>query len=216
MHRGPSAAWRLLLPLIALLSLPACLVIVSTGPTSASGATIVFVAIDDRGALIASLQGVGGRESIRAWSEQGLTDSDGAFRCHVGAGVARVRAAVNPHPAMSLQGRSGGLERWTCRRAEASRLRCASSTSRRHDAHHGRPSLTSYALTPRTIASRSHASGLSFEMVTFYLLARHLSTRARRRVCAAAAVPCARARPYTGDHEIRRVTGDQEVKSLCT
>jgi len=107
MPRGPSAAWRLLLPLIALLSLPACLVVVSTGPTSLASATIVFVAIDDQGALIAllhvSVVGVDG-----AWSEQGLTASDGAFRCHVGAGVARVRATVIPPAGYVL----AGQDRW--------------------------------------------------------------------------------------------------------
>jgi len=107
MHRGPSAAWRLLLPLIALLSLPACLVIVSTSPTPLTAATIVFVAIDDQGALIASLQvfvvGVD-----RAWSDQGLTAADGAFRCHIGAGVARVRAGVVPPPGYVLSGQ----DRW--------------------------------------------------------------------------------------------------------
>ena len=107
MPRGPFAAWRLLLPVIALLSLPACLVIVSTGPTPLASATIVFVAVDDHGALIASLQvsvvGVDG-----AWSEQGLTASDGAFRCQVGAGVARVRATVVPPEGYVLSGQ----DRW--------------------------------------------------------------------------------------------------------
>jgi len=107
MSQGPSAAWRLILPLIALLSLPACLVIVSTGPTSLASATIVFVAIDDQGALIASLKvsvvGIDG-----AWSEQGLTASDGAFRCQVGAGVARIRATVIPPTGYVL----AGQDRW--------------------------------------------------------------------------------------------------------
>ena len=107
MPRGPSAAWRLLLPVIALLSLPACLVIVSTAPTPLASATIVFVAVDDQGALIESLQvsvvGVDG-----AWSGQGLTESDGAFRCQVGAGVARVRATVIPPNGYVLSGQ----DRW--------------------------------------------------------------------------------------------------------
>jgi hypothetical protein len=103
MHRGLSAAWRLLLPLVALLSLPACLVSVFSGPTPLTTATIVFVAIDDGGALIASLHvsvvGVDG-----AWSEQGLTASDGAFRCNIGAGVTRIRAGVVPPPGYVLSG----------------------------------------------------------------------------------------------------------------
>ncbi len=107
MHRGPSATWRLLLLLMALLSLPGCLVIVSTGPTSIAGATIVFVAIDDRGALIASLK-VSVVSVDQAWSEHGLTASDGAFRCQVGAGVTRVRAAVTPPAGYVLS----GPERW--------------------------------------------------------------------------------------------------------
>ena len=83
MHRGPSRAWRLLLLVMALLSLPGCLVIVSTGPTPVASATIVFVAIDDGGAFIASLKvSVVGVD--RAWSQQGLTAADGAFRCQVG------------------------------------------------------------------------------------------------------------------------------------
>lgn len=101
MHRGLAAAWRLLLPLVALLSLPACLVVVSTGPTPLTSATIVFVAIDNNGALVASLHvSVVGVD--RAWSEHGLTASDGAFRCTTGAGVARVRAGVVPPPGYVL------------------------------------------------------------------------------------------------------------------
>ena len=103
MHRVPSRAWRLLLLVMAVLSLPGCLVIVSSGPTPIASATIVFVAIDDGGALIASLKvsvvGVGG-----AWSQQGLTAADGAFRCHIGTGVTRVRATVTPPPGYALSG----------------------------------------------------------------------------------------------------------------
>jgi hypothetical protein len=105
--RGPSAARRLLLPVIALLSLPACLVVVSTNPTPLTSATIVFVAIDNRGALVASLHvSVVGVDS--AWSEQGVTAADGAFRCTTGAGVARVRAGVVPPPGYVLSGQ----DRW--------------------------------------------------------------------------------------------------------
>jgi hypothetical protein len=107
MHRRPSRAWRLVLPVMALLSLPGCLVIVSTGPTPVSSATIVFVAIDDGGAFIAALKisvvGVDG-----AWSQQGLTAPDGAFRCHIGTGVTRVRATATPPPGYVLSGQ----DRW--------------------------------------------------------------------------------------------------------
>ena len=69
MHRGPSRAWRPLLLVTAVLSLPGCLVIVSTGPTPVASATIVFIAIDDGGTFIASLEvsvvGVDG-----AWSQR--------------------------------------------------------------------------------------------------------------------------------------------------
>jgi hypothetical protein len=107
MHCGPCAAWRLLPPLMALLCLPACLVVVSTGPTSLAGATIVFVAVDDRGALIASLN-VSVVSLDQTWSDHGLTASDGAFRCQIGAGVTRVRAAVTPPTGYVLS----GPERW--------------------------------------------------------------------------------------------------------
>jgi hypothetical protein len=101
------SAWRLLLPLIALLSLPACLVIVSTGPTSLTDATIVFVAVDDNGALIASLHvSVVGVDND--WGQQGMTAADGAFRCKVGSGVARVRAVVVPPAGYVLSGQ----DRW--------------------------------------------------------------------------------------------------------
>jgi hypothetical protein len=107
MHRGLSAAWRLLLPLIALLCLPACLVVVSTGPTSLTNATIVFVAIDDGGALVASLR-ITVVSIDDAWRDEGMTASDGAFRCNVGPGVGRVRAGVVPPPGYVL----AGQQRW--------------------------------------------------------------------------------------------------------
>jgi len=107
MHRGPSAAWRLLLPLVALLSLPACLVVVSTGPTPFASATIVFVAIDDGGALVASLR-ITVVSVDDAWRDEGMTASDGAFRCNVGPGVGRVRAGVVPPHGYVLSGQ----DRW--------------------------------------------------------------------------------------------------------
>jgi hypothetical protein len=93
MHCGHAVAQRVVLTLISSLTLSGCLLIVSTGPTSVTGATIIFVAVDDRGVAVASLQvsvvGVDG-----TWRDNGLTASDGAFRCHIGAGVMRVRAGV--------------------------------------------------------------------------------------------------------------------------
>ena len=88
-----AAARRVILSLFALLPLPACLLIVSTNPTSVSGATIIFVAIDDRGASVASL-GVSVVGVDGTWRDEGLTASDGAFRCHIGAGITRVRAGI--------------------------------------------------------------------------------------------------------------------------
>jgi hypothetical protein len=93
MHCGHAVARHLILALIASLTMSGCLFIVSTDPTSITGATIVFVAVDDRGVSVPSLQvsvvGVDG-----TWRDNGLTASDGAFRCHIGAGVTRVRAGV--------------------------------------------------------------------------------------------------------------------------
>jgi hypothetical protein len=101
MHRGSSRAWRPLLLIMAVLSFPGCLVIVSTGPTPVASATIVFIASDDGGAFIASLK-VSVVAVDGAWSQQGLTAADGAFRCHVGSGVTRVRATVTPPPGYAL------------------------------------------------------------------------------------------------------------------
>jgi hypothetical protein len=107
MPRAHAAAWRLVLPLVALLSLPACIFIVTTSPTSVSGATIIFVAVDDGGALVASLHiSVVGIEGT--WREEGLTASNGAFRCNVGAGVTRVRAGVTLPSGYVL----AGHDRW--------------------------------------------------------------------------------------------------------
>ena len=107
MHCGRLVAQRVVLALIAPLTLSGCLLIVSTGPTSVTGATIVFVAIDDGGALVASLR-ITVVSVDDAWRDEGMTASDGAFRCNVGPGVGRVRAAVVPPPGYVL----AGQERW--------------------------------------------------------------------------------------------------------
>jgi hypothetical protein len=85
--------WRAVLPVFLLLTLPSCLLVVSTSPTAITGATIVFVAIDDHGLFVASLT-VSVTDLDGRWHDQGLTAADGAFRCVVGGGVQRVRAAV--------------------------------------------------------------------------------------------------------------------------
>ena len=93
--------WKLLTPLLAGLALNSCIVYFSTGPTPVSGATIVFVATDGHGQFVRSLQvtiiDVGG-----AWRANGLTGSDGLFRCGIAAGVTRVRAEVVPPAGYAL------------------------------------------------------------------------------------------------------------------
>lgn len=88
-----AVAWRLALPLVALLTLPACLVYISSAPSSVGGANIIFIAHTDDGGLVAALH-----VSVVAvdgdWSNNGVTASDGAYRCSVGPGVKRVRAGV--------------------------------------------------------------------------------------------------------------------------
>ena len=85
--------WRVVLPVFLLLTLPSCLLVVSTSPTTISGGTIVFVAVDDRGLLVASLT-VSVADVDGAWHDEGLTSGDGSFRCAVAHGVERVRAGV--------------------------------------------------------------------------------------------------------------------------
>jgi hypothetical protein len=96
MWRAPhasSGSWRVVVPIVALLTLPACLLVVSTGPTPVEEATIVFVAIDDRGALVASLQ-ISVADHDGPWRDSGLTAQDGSFRCAIRSGVGRVHADV--------------------------------------------------------------------------------------------------------------------------
>jgi hypothetical protein len=81
--------WLLVAPLSG------CLLVVSTNPTTVSGATIVFVAVDDHGAFVASLRVVVSDIEGR-WRDDGWTAQDGSFRCGVMAGVERVRADVTP------------------------------------------------------------------------------------------------------------------------
>jgi len=97
------SVWHLALPVLLLLMLPACLLVVSTSPTAVHGATIVFVAIDDGGLLVASLS-VSVVDLDGRWQDEGLTAANGAFRCAVGAGVRRVRASVTPPSGFALSG----------------------------------------------------------------------------------------------------------------
>jgi hypothetical protein len=93
--------WRAVLPVVLLLTLPACLLVVTTSPSTFTGGTIVFVAIDDRGLLVASLA-VSVTEIDGRWHSEGMTASDGAFRCVVAEGVSRVRAGVSLPPGFAL------------------------------------------------------------------------------------------------------------------
>jgi hypothetical protein len=87
--------WKCAVLLVAALACNACIVFVSTSPTLVSEATIVFVAKDGRGLFVHSLR-VTLVDVAGGWRTDGVTASDGSFRCGVRAGVARVRAEVVP------------------------------------------------------------------------------------------------------------------------
>ena len=95
--------WRVALPIVLLLTLPSCLLVVSTSPSAVDGATIVFVAIDDHGLLVASLS-VTVVDVDGDWRGEGTTARDGLFRCAVAEGVSRVRANVTPPSGFALSG----------------------------------------------------------------------------------------------------------------
>lgn len=99
--------WAVLL--LAALACNACIVFVSTSPTLLSEATIVFVAKDGSGLFVHSLR-VTLVDVAGAWRMDGLTASDGSFRCGVRAGVTRVRAEVVP-PAGYVLARSDSWPR---------------------------------------------------------------------------------------------------------
>jgi hypothetical protein len=93
--RSRASSWKRAVPLLALLAVNACIVYISTSPTTVSGATIVFVATDDHGQFVHSLRVIivdlGG-----PWRVDGLTQMDGSFQCGIRAGVTRVRTEVVP------------------------------------------------------------------------------------------------------------------------
>ena len=93
--------WKWVVPLLAALACNACIVFVSTSPTQVSQTTIVFVAKDGRGLFVHSLR-VTIVDVAGNWRMDGLTASDGSFRCDVRAGVARVRAEVVPPAGYAL------------------------------------------------------------------------------------------------------------------
>ena len=103
------ALWKRAVPLLAALTLNACIVIVSTSPTAVSGATIVFVATDGHGQFVRSLRVVI-VDVAGVWRTDGLTGGDGSFRCGVGEGVTTVRAEVVP-PAGYVLARSDNWPR---------------------------------------------------------------------------------------------------------
>ena len=96
-----------MIPLLAGLALNSCIVYFSTGPTPVSGATIVFVATDGHGQFVRSLQ-VTIVDVAGPWRANGLTGSDGSFRCGIDAGVTRVRAEVVPPAGYAL----GSADTW--------------------------------------------------------------------------------------------------------
>jgi hypothetical protein len=91
--RGRFTPWRYCVPVAALLTLSSCLIVVSTGPTTLVGGNIVFVAVDDHGAMVASLH-ITVVDLAGDWRLEGMTAHDGSFRCDVRSGVTRVRATV--------------------------------------------------------------------------------------------------------------------------
>ena len=93
MPRRPARAWRLAVALAALLTLPGCLVYVSTAPGGVTGANIIFIAATADGGLVARLH-VTVVSADGGWRHEGVTAADGAFRVAVGPGVTRVRASV--------------------------------------------------------------------------------------------------------------------------
>jgi hypothetical protein len=103
------ASWKRASPLLAVLALNSCIVYFSTAPTPGSGATIVFVATDGRGASVRSLH-VTIVDVAGAWRADGVTGGDGSFRCGVDPGVRRVRAEVVP-PAGYVLARSDNWPR---------------------------------------------------------------------------------------------------------
>jgi hypothetical protein len=103
----PGSARARLLPLVLVLPLWSCLVIVSSTPTTISGANIVFVAFDDDGTLVASMR-VTVVDVAGDWRQSGSTGMDGSFRCTVATGVTRVRVSVAPPKGYAL----AVTERW--------------------------------------------------------------------------------------------------------
>ena len=103
------ASWKRAIPLLAGLTLNACIVFISTAPTPVSGATIVFVATDGHGQFVPSLR-VAIVDVAGVWRVDGQTGGDGSFRCGVGEGVTRVRAEVVP-PAGYVLARSDNWPR---------------------------------------------------------------------------------------------------------
>jgi hypothetical protein len=85
---GRLAQWQCCVLVAAMLTPSSCLVMVSTGPTALVGGNIVFVAIDGRGGLVASLR-ITVVDLAGDWRHEGMTAHDGSFRCDVRSGVTR-------------------------------------------------------------------------------------------------------------------------------
>ena len=141
--RGSRVPWTGMVVAAALLVLPSCILIVSTAPTTVSGATVVFVAVDDDGFFVPSL-GVTVVDVHGNWREHGVTTRDGSFTCSIEPGISRVRADV---PARRL--RPVRLEKVAAR-----------SRSPRRRQHARRDSCEIARLThPAPIRMRSPTSG---------------------------------------------------------
>ena len=79
-RRSQVASWKRAVPLLALLTVNGCIVYLSTGPTTVSGATIVFVATDNHGQFVGSLRVII-VDVAGGWRVDGLTQTDGSFQC---------------------------------------------------------------------------------------------------------------------------------------
>jgi hypothetical protein len=81
--------------------LPACRFIISSGPTTVSSATIIFVVVDDGDRLVGSTH-ITVREVAGDWTASGVTAAGGQYQCRVRAGVSQVSVWVEPPDGFAL------------------------------------------------------------------------------------------------------------------
>jgi hypothetical protein len=77
---------------LAALCCPGCLFIVSTGPTTVEGGTVVFVVVDGDRRVDAAQVDV--RDTVGSWSSRGIT-ADGEFRCQLDPAVTEILVTVS-------------------------------------------------------------------------------------------------------------------------